>query len=31
MKRQHIIALAVALITVALILVATVFRSGTSW
>ncbi len=31
MKRQHIVALGVAVFTLALILVATVFRSGTSW
>jgi|WetSurMetagenome_2_1015567.scaffolds.fasta_scaffold204645_2 hypothetical protein len=31
MKRQHYIALGVAIFTLALILIATVFRSGTSW
>jgi hypothetical protein len=31
MKRQHYIALGVAILTLALILIATVFRSGTSW
>ena len=31
MRKQHYIALGVALFTLALILVATVFRSGTSW
>jgi hypothetical protein len=31
MRKQHYIALGVAIFTVVLILVATVFRSGTSW
>ena len=31
MTKRHYIALGVALFTVALIVVATVFRSGTSW
>jgi hypothetical protein len=31
MRKQHIIALGVAVFTLALIVIATVFRSGTSW